>query len=56
MFLEETPDTGTPVTKENLYHSQMKMLQDFLERGAISQAQYDHSAQILTEKMPHGKP
>lgn len=38
-------------TNEDLYKEQMKTLKLFLERGAISQAQYDKSAGDLTEKM-----
>lgn len=34
-----------------LYERQKKMLEEFLERGAISQQQYDKSLHDLTEKM-----
>ena len=34
-----------------LYLQQKKLLRDFLERGAISQAQYDKSLGDLTENM-----
>ena len=34
-----------------LYLSQKKLLDDFLERNAISKAQYDKSLGDLTEKM-----
>lgn len=34
---------------------QMELLKTFLEKGAISQAQYDKSAHDLTEKMGFGK-
>jgi hypothetical protein len=34
-----------------LYLRQKKLLSDFLERGAISQAQYDKSLGDLTENM-----
>jgi hypothetical protein len=34
-----------------LYLKQKKMLDMFLERGAISQAQYNKSSHDLTEKM-----
>lgn len=44
-----------PLTNEDLYHSQMAMLKSFLEHGAISKEQYDHSSKVLTEKIPHGK-
>ena len=34
-----------------LYERQKKMLEEFLEKGAISKAQYDKSLHDLTEKM-----
>ena len=34
-----------------LYYKQKHMLEDFLERGAISKAQFDKSLHDLTEKM-----
>ena len=34
-----------------LYERQKKMLEEFLERGAISKAQYENSLHDLTEKM-----
>ena len=37
--------------KIRLYLSQKKLLDDFLERNAISKAQYDKSLVDLTEKM-----
>ena len=37
--------------KKQLYLNQKKTLEDFLERGAISKAQYDKSLGDLTEKM-----
>lgn len=37
--------------KRRLYLSQKKLLDDFLERNAISKAQYDKSLGDLTEKM-----
>ncbi len=37
-----------------LYFRQKELLDDFLERGAISQAQYDKSFGDLTEKMGMG--
>lgn len=37
--------------KEELYLRQVRLLQTFLEHGAISQAQYDKSVHDLTEKM-----
>lgn len=37
--------------KIRLYISQKKLLDDFLERNAISKSQYDKSLGDLTEKM-----
>ena len=37
--------------KIELYLKQKKMLEEFLERGAITQAQFDKSFGDLTEKM-----
>ena len=37
--------------KIQLYLKQKKLLDDFLERGAISRAQYEKSFGDLTEKM-----
>ena len=37
--------------KIRLYFQQKEVLDDFLERGAISQAQYDKSLGDMTEKM-----
>ena len=34
-----------------LYERQKKMLEEFLERGAISKAQFEKSPHDLTEKM-----
>lgn len=42
-------------TNEELYYKQMELLKTFLEKGAISQAQYDKSVHDLTEKMGFGK-
>ena len=36
---------------EELYYRQVKLLQTFLEHGAISQAEFDKSFHDLTEKM-----
>lgn len=36
---------------EELYYKQVRILQTFLEHGAISQAQYDKSYHDLSEKM-----
>lgn len=42
----------TPAEKKlRLYRNQVQVLKDFLERGAISRAQYDKSFRDLTEKM-----
>ena len=43
------------LTNEDLLQSQMKLLDEFLARGAITKAQYDHSAKVLIEKIHHGK-
>ena len=40
--------------KIRLYFQQKEVLDDFLERGAISQAQYDKSLGDMTEKMGIG--
>lgn len=40
--------------KKELYLRQKRVLDDFLERGAITQAQYDKSFGNLTEKMGMG--
>ena len=37
--------------RKQLYIKQKKLLESFLERGAISQAQFDKSLGDLTEKM-----
>ena len=37
-----------------LYERQKHMLQDFLDRGAISEQQYEKSLHDLTEKMGFG--
>lgn len=44
------------MTKRELYESQIKTLRLFLERNAISQAQYDKSYKDLTEKMGFSTP
>ena len=50
---EETPFAAlTPEEKKiRLYLSQKRVLESFLERGAISKMQYDKSLQDLTAKM-----
>ena len=40
--------------KKTLYLRQKRILDDFLERGAITKAQYDKSFGDLTEKMGMG--
>ena len=40
--------------KKELYLRQKRILDDFLERGAITQAQYNKSFGDLTEKMGMG--
>lgn len=46
----------TPKEKKRaLYEKQKKLLDDFLERNAISQAQYEKSLHDLTEKMGYGE-
>ena len=40
--------------KKELYLRQKRILDDFLERGAITQAQYNKSLGDLTEKMGMG--
>ena len=41
--------------KRRLYENQKELLKAFLERGAISRAQYDKSLGDLTEKMGYKK-
>lgn len=43
-------------TNEELYAQQVKMLRQFLQNGAISQAQYDKSYGDLTAKMRFSEP
>lgn len=40
--------------KKKLYRDQKKLLDTFLEHGAISKAQYDKSLGDMTEKMGMG--
>ena len=48
-------DSMTDVEKNReLYYRQKQLLADFLERGAISQAQHDKSLHDLTVKMGMG--
>ena len=51
MEQEEWEKLSPEKKKVQLYLKQKKMLEDFLERGAISQAQFDKSLGDLTEKM-----
>ena len=48
-FAELSPEEK----KRQLFESQKHVLDLFLERGAISQAQYDKSLGDLTEKMEY---
>lgn len=43
------------LSNDDLFRTQMKMLKDFLNRGAITQAQYDHSTKVLNEELVHSK-
>ena len=53
--MEDQPDTSAngakQLTNEDLYNEQMELLDTFLKNGAISQAQYDRSAEGLKTKM-----
>ena len=53
MIMEQTEwEKLSPEEKRiQLYLKQKKLLEDFLERGAICKAQYDKSLGDLTEKM-----
>ncbi len=53
MLIEESNWSGlTPEEKKKeLYLRQKRTLDDFLEHGAITRAQYDKSLGDLTEKM-----
>ncbi len=48
-------DEGVKHTNEELYYKQVELLKTFLERNAISQAQYDKSFHDLTVKMGMAK-
>ena len=50
---ETTPWDSLSYAEKNhlLYERQKKMLEEFMERGAISNAQYKKSLHDLTEKM-----
>ena len=51
MEQEEWEKLSPEKKKVQLYLKQKKMLEDFLERGAISRPQFDKSLRDLTEKM-----
>ena len=51
MELEEWDKLSPEEKRVQLYLKQKKMLEDFLEHGAISQPQFDKSFGDLTEKM-----
>lgn len=51
-------DNSTATVQEKrrqLYDRQVELLNTFLKRGAITQAQYNKSYGDLTEKMGYGK-
>ena len=52
---EVWPTLSPEEKKRRLYESQKELLKAFLERGAISRAQYDKSLGDLTEKMGYKK-
>ncbi len=49
--IQEQPQMAAEKMKQDLYLRQKELLDTFLERGAISQAQYDKSLGDLTVKM-----
>ena len=51
MFQQQWESLSPEEKKKELYKKQKATLDMFLERGAISQAQYDKSLGDLTEKM-----
>ncbi len=51
MFQQQWESLSPEEKKKELYKKQKATLGMFLERGAISQAQYDKSLGDLTEKM-----
>ena len=59
IFADLTDPAWTDLTpeqkKRQLYEKQKQLLNTFLERHAISQAQYDKSLHDLTEKMGYGE-
>ncbi len=44
-------DDDNKMTNKDLYEKQIKILETFLQTGAISEAQYKKSADALKEKM-----
>ncbi len=48
-------EQGAKHTNEELYYRQVELLKTFLEKNAISQAQFDKSFSDLTEKMGMSK-
>ena len=52
---EEWQQLSPEDKRKQLYIKQKKLLEAFLERGAISQAQFDKSLGDLTEKMGYGE-
>ncbi len=49
--LKITTDLSQKHTNEELYINQVELLKTFLEKGAISKAQFDKSYHDLTVKM-----
>lgn len=47
----DTKNTKTEENRRQLYDRQVELLKTFLERGAISKAQFDKSFGDLTQKM-----
>ena len=58
-MIQSTTDNAADLTPEDkrrqLYDRQVELLNTFLERNAISKAQYDKSLHDLTEKMGYGE-
>jgi hypothetical protein len=56
MDADKNADDPKKLTNSDLYEQQMDLLKTFLKTGAITEAQYRHSADVLTEKMgPHSE-
>lgn len=53
--LKIAPDKSQKHTNEELYKNQVELLKTFLEKGAISKAQFNKSYHDLTKKMGFGK-